>query len=377
MIGFKTRIATHLPAVLVLLTFFAFFTGCSQKEIKDIRIGVILPLTGSHAKYGTWIKEGMDIALNEINSERSHVSLNLLYEDDFGTAQGGVNAVHKLIHGDHVSAITGILLSQVALAIAPIVEQEKVPLLIVGAGAEKIRESGDYVFRIREPATLHAQRAAQYVLSLTKISAVIFVNAENGVSYAEAFRAFYIDGGGELALWERYDEGETEFRPHLQKLQTTGAEVVYVPGFVREIAHILRQAREIGIEVQFVSTVGAEHPSLLELAGNAAEGLVYTYPFDPSLVPGGSVAQRFLVQFREKYGRDPDFLAANGYDAIRLLAHIVSKYGSDANSIKDALYRIHDYDGAGGTFSFDDLGEVKKPVLLKHVENGQFRFLSQ
>lgn len=364
-----------IVVIIVVLAIMLIVTQ-TKKEPKVIKIGAILPLTGPAAKYGILTKEGMELAVEEINEQYKYkgISVKILFEDDGGTPQGGVNAFNKLIKIDKVPVITGAILSQIVLSVAPIAEVNKIVLLSVGASSEKIKESGDYVFRIRESSKPHGEKAAEFVLSISNQAGVIFLNAENGISYADEFRKKYEKEGGTIVLWEKYNEGETDFRTYLIKVKEKRLKVVYIPGLAVEIAYILKQAREMGISAIFVSSVGAENPKVLEIAGEAAEGLVYTYPyFDVSLEEIDMRIKEFVDKYVEKYGHNPDFLAANGYDGVKLLTEVIMKHGYKAEAIKNGLYEIKNFPGVGGEFSFDEYGEVTKPVILKHIKDRKFQ----
>jgi branched-chain amino acid transport system substrate-binding protein len=360
--------------VIVALAIILVITQ-TKKEPGEIKIGVILPLTGPAAKYGNWTREGMEFAAEGINKQQKRIRIRILFEDTGGKPEQGVNAINKLIKYDKTPVVTGAILSQETLAVAPIAEKNKI-VLLSGASSEEIREAGDYIFRIRESSRSHGEKAAEFALTVSKQAGVLFLNAENGISYANEFKRLYEEGGGDILLWEKYNEGETDFRTYLVKIRERDLKVVYIPGLVAEIAIILRQAKEMGISSIFISSPGAEHPKLIEIAGEAAEGLVYTYPyFDVSLGEKNSLVKEFVDGYVKKYRHNPEFLAAYGYDAIILLTEVIKKYGYKADAIKNGLYKIKKFPGVGGEFSFDEYGEVTKPVILKHVKDKEFQIL--
>jgi len=281
--------------------------------------------------------------------------------------------MNKLIKFDKVPVVIGVIQSPTALAVAPIAEKEKIVMLSTGASAEKLKDAGDYIFRIREGSKIHGEKAAQEALSISNKCGVIFLNAENGVSYADEFKKYYEKSGGIIEIWEAYNEGEKDFRSYLAKLKEKNIKVVYIPGLVTEIALLLKQAKEIGNQATFISSVGAQNPKLLEIAKEAAEGLIYTYPyFDPSSKDINERIKSFLEKYVQKYGYEPDFLAANGYDAIKLLAKVTVENGYSADAIKEGLYKIEGFEGIGGNFYFDEYGEVIKPVIVKYVKDQNF-----
>jgi len=347
-------------------------TQPSEKEV--IKIGVILALTGKAAQYGQWAKNGFELATEEINSLDNYpYRLELIYEDDMGDPKTGVSAMQKMISTYNISVVTGLILSKVAMAVAPIAEQNRIVFISVSASTDEIRNAGDYIFRVRESGIIHGKSMADYVfnkLSVKKVGA-LYANAENGITYAQAFKEQFQDLGEEIEFYEAFNEGETDFRTQLIKARDKGIKALYIPGLVTEIGQILKQAKELGIEIQFVSSPGAENTKLIEIAASAAENLIYTYP---AFNPGSSdkVVKQFTTKYLEKFGAEPEFIAANSYDAIKILAGIFKKYGYKPDQIKDGLYRTQNYNGVGGNLSFDEYGDVVKPIMFKTIKNGQF-----
>ena len=348
------------------------FVPVSDKQ--TTKIGVILPLTGKGANYGEWSKNGLDLVVKEINSLHDYpYHLELVYEDDEGIPKNGVTAFQKLISIHKPSVVTGLILSKVALSVAPIAEENKIVLLSTGASSDALRTAGDYVFRIRESGIFHGHSMAEYVVKDLDIKnvGVLYANAENGITYAEAFKEKVLELGEKIEFYEAFNEDETDFRTYLIKAKNRDIKVLYVPGLATEIGKILRQAKELGLEIQFLSSPGAQNPKLIEIAGQAAEGLIYTYPgFNPD--SSDTLVQEFVKRYEKGYGKTPEFLAANSYDAIKILAQVFESHGITSDQIKNGLYSVKDYHGVAGTLSFDEYGDVIKSVALKTMKNGEF-----
>ena len=148
-------------------------------------------------------------------------------------------------------------------------------------------------------------------------------------------------------------------------------QALYVPGTAVHIGRALKQSIELGIKVRFLSSVGAENPELLKIAGNAAEGLIYSgMAFDPNDVNRNS--QKFAKRYSDRYGSQPNAWAANAYDAAMIVARALDSGASDGKSIRDYLYAVKEYQGVSGTISFDSRGEAIKSVAIKTVKNGNF-----
>jgi branched-chain amino acid transport system substrate-binding protein len=142
-------------------------------------------------------------------------------------------------------------------------------------------------------------------------------------------------------------------------------------GLDQELGLILKQAKEVGFKTQFLASPGAISPKLLEVAGSAAEGLISaSSPFDVESTDPR--VQAFTRSYKNRFNDSPDFIAANSYDAMNMIATCFKNGAHNAEQIKSCLYGTKDYPGVGGVTSFDANGEVKKPISLVQVKGGRF-----
>jgi branched-chain amino acid transport system substrate-binding protein len=357
--------------IIVLIVITIIFMQKSREDA--VKVGFIGPLTGASAVYGQWEKNGLELALSEINSDKSidGKNLEIIYEDSGGDTTRAISAAQKLIDSDKVSIIFGGLSNEV-LGVAPIAEKNKVILFSPAAGSEKIRQAGDYVFRNRESGEIHGKAMAEFVYNLGfKKAAVIFANADNGISYKNGFVNKYKELGGEIAYEESYTKGELDYKTILLKMQSKYPEAVYLPGYGNDIGLILKQAKELKMDYRFFSVPGIEVPELFNISGNASENIIYSLsvfdPKNPEII-------NYTQSYKEKYGEESEFIAANSYDGLKIIANAIKFCNGDKNTscIRDYLYGLKDYAGVGGLTSFDSDGEVIKPVLFKVIRNGQF-----
>jgi branched-chain amino acid transport system substrate-binding protein len=344
-----------------------------RKEEKEIKIGVILELTGPLSRLGERSKRGMEMAVEEINSsgEVKGSKINLIVEDTKSDPKEGVAAFLKLINTYHIPVVTGATGSSIVMACAPIANEKKVVLFSTGATSPLITKAGDYIFRNRLSGEAEVKAMAEFAIKKLNIKkiAVLYVNTDYGVGNKDVFKRTYEDLGGKVLLSEGFDQGESDFRAHLAKIKKLPIEGVYIIA-VGENGYILRQAKEMGINVQFLSTVGIEGPDVLKIAGDAANGVIYTVQkFDPS---SSDKTKRFSQKYFNKYGEEPDLFAALGYDAIYIITKVINEYGYDAEAIKNGLYKLKNFQGVVGSISFDENGDVQSEVMMKIIKDGKF-----
>lgn len=348
--------------------------GCAKKE-KEIKIGVITPLTGEGATYGEATKRGVDLATEEINQKGgiNGKKIRLVYEDDQIKPEVGTKVIQKLISIEKVPVIIGAFGSSVSLAIAPVAEKNKVVLFSASSTADALKDAGDYFFRNVPPNSKQGESAAEFAIEKLKAknAAVLYMNNDYGISLAKAFENFFKQKGGSILITENYNPGDRDFRTQLSKIKDKQPSIVFYPGHYQESGLILKQAKELVIKSVFIGGDGSYSPELIIIAGDAAEGSYYTL-----MAMGYGVSdeeiKRFTDVFKSKYGVEPDVYSAYAYDALKIIAQAIQNGGYNSEGIKNALYRTKDFKGVTGTTSFDKFGEVDKPFYIYKVKNGKF-----
>lgn len=347
--------------------------GCGNKQSSTTKIGIILPLTGDAAVYGKAMKKGIDLAYQQLpKQERDRYKL--VFEDDAFDPKTSVSAANKLISVDRVKFIIGGAGSSTAEPITRICDSNKVVLLSPFATAPSLTSAGPYFFRIWPSDNYDGQVMADTAyrkLGLRRI-AILYVNAPYGKGITDVFTAHFKALGGSIVMAEGYPQGGTDFRAQLTKIQSTQPDAIFVPGYVKELTRLIRQARELGVKTRFLGVNSMYDPNFLKIAGRAAEGAVFTTAtYDPKSKDPKIVA--FVKGFRETNGADPDLFAALGYDALTVTIRAFNKCRSQRGlSVCEALAQTRRYLGPTGEISFDKNGDVQKPLRLMEVHDGTF-----
>jgi branched-chain amino acid transport system substrate-binding protein len=338
-----------------------------------IKIGVITPLTGPAAKYGIATKNGLELAAEEIE-KTTKKELLLIYEDSKMDPKEAVNALRKLMV-DKVKVVIGATTSSEFLAMAPIAEENEIILFTPSASTPKISQAGDYIFRNCYSDIFEATKMADYIFTHTSYRkiAVLYINNDYGVGMKNTFKIFFEKKGGNIILEEAYDPQERDFKTYLLKIKENKPDGIYLVGYA-EMGYILRQAKEMGIYYPIFSCIMFEDPDIIKIAQEAAEGVVYTYPsYNP--MSEKDIIKEFVEKYRKKYNEIPNIYAATAYDALKILYMAIEIAGYSPEKIKEKLYSIRDYPGVTGSTSFDANGDVIKPVGIKKVENGEFKWI--
>jgi len=360
-------------SVLAALAVSVLFTECQPKG--DIKIGAILPLTGDAAVYGARLKEGIELAVAAWQSANKSRKLIVEFQDSRMDPKEAVNAFQNLTQKGF-KLILGPYSSAEVLAVAPIAEQKRVLVLSPGASSPKVTEAGDYIFRVVSSDIYDAGVMAAYARQEMRANkaAVVYMNNDYGVGVMNAFRERFQAAGGTAVYVDAFEPGNTDFRTYLGKLKAAVPDVVVLIG-LKEMGFFLKQARELGLKFPVTTSGLFENPEIAAIAGQAAEGVIYTMPYF-DLSGNDSVVVQFRRLFDAKYhGKQPSIEHALGYDAARALLHAVMESTASPNGVRDALYKLRDFPGVAGSMTFDQNGDVVKPYGIKTFRNGSFVWL--
>jgi len=361
-------------ATIVAVAVLGTLWGLQRNHPKAIKIGAILPLTGSAAPYGQNAKNGIDLALEEVNAKGGirGTRVDILYEDSKTEPKEAVSALQKLNSVDGIRYIIGDINSTGVLAMAPIAERNKILLLSPGASNPKISDAGEYIFRNWHSDALEGQVDAQYAHNTMKWkdAAVLYVNAAYGAGLAETFRDVFRTLGGEIVAYEAYPQDATNMREQISKILAVKPDGLYLPGWPKEMAVALKQLKEQGSNLPVLSAQGFDDPSILELAGSAAEGVVFSVPENPD--PEDPLVKSFNEKYEARYREKPGVCSAAGYDALRIYVHAVEKAGDNPERVREVMATLKDFPGADGPITFDEHGDLLKPFTFRVVTHGKF-----
>ena len=352
-------------------------TFAVQAQEKVIRVGVLMPISGPGSYFGVMGKEGIDLALEQLKGGVNGYHLQVQYEDSACSPLQATNAVKRVLDQFRPHIVIGEECSDASLAIAPILEQAKVPQLNAGSVTMKLTESGyKYVFRI-------FPNAAQQSLPLAKVAydrlgartAVILYEKTNaGNDNADGFEKPFVAMGGKVLAKIDFGRDVNDFTAIATRIASLGR-VDVLPTFALEgqqvrLAQALAQAKVVrgggGNAVQMGSIwlpYGFD-----QKAGQAAEGYVRIVQFDPN--EKRRIVQDFIRAFRAKYGADrvPTHINSHAYDTILLIAEAVRRGATDSESIRERFSGFKGVEVTTGKISFGPNGQNSDLSVIHFVE---------
>jgi len=293
----------------------------------------------------------------------------LIAEDGKCDGKEAVTAVTKLINIDKVPVIIGGACSSETVAPAPIAEKAKVVMLSPLSSNPSITTAGDYIFRNYASDSFQGVKAAEFAVNTLKSKniAVLSCMSDWCQGLQQEFKNKAVSLGAKIAVEEKYDDKNTnDLKTQLAKIKAANPDLVYFVGYTDGTIIGLKQAKELGLNVKFLGGDAWNDPKIITNAGAASEGIIY-------LVPTSVKNPVFEVSFLGVVGgKEITIGSREAYDAVKILAQVIAKVGTDSTKIKDALYKVQNYQGVSGNISFDKNGDlVSASYDVKIVKGGK------
>ncbi|GMG95987.1 ABC transporter substrate-binding protein [Tepidimicrobium xylanilyticum] len=380
----KLSLATLTLLVLILIV------GCSASNLNisesdKIRIGLNYELTGNTATYGTNLKDGVLLAFEEINAAGGVLGkeLEAVVIDNKSDATESANVSTRLATRENVVALLGPATSGNTKAAIPAAMQNKIPLISASATADDVTLDAngnvkEYAFKTCFNDSFQGVMMAQFAyndLGLRKAAVLADTTSDYAQGLSKSFQETFKELGGEILSVEAYAAGDTDFKAVLTNLKGENPELLYVPGYYEEVGLIIRQARELGLNVPILGGDGYESPKLFELAGKDALNDIY-YSSHYSPMDDSEQVLKFKENFRKKFNKEPDAFNALGYDLGYLVADALERAGeANPEKLKVALEETDGFAGITGTLTIDESHNPIKSVTIIKIVDGEPTFL--
>lgn len=346
---------------------------------EEIPIGLLAPLTGFAAADGASVKNSVDLAVEKVNGAGGLLGrkVRLVAYDDRADAKEAVALARKLIQQDRVVGVIGGSYSMPTRAVAPIFQDEKIPLVAAYAIHPEVTQAGEFVFRNGFLGAVEGRAAAYTAIELLRAKRIALLTSDNdfGRTLSEGFREYLArstPAKAEIVIALSYPMQEKDFKPYLTKIREARPEVLFASGYYFQTGPVLKQARELGMTLQIIGEEGADSPKTLEIAGEAAEGFIIVTNLnrdDPR-----PFVQEFLKEYERRFKIQPDMVGASAYDAFMILADGIRRAKTTAGpAVREAIAATRNYDGLTGVIRGFQRGEVVKEVQIQEVRGGRFR----
>jgi len=367
-----------LPAAITLM---ALAFSCTQQpntndtvDRSTIKIGYFGDLTGPTFNFGRSAYNGVLMAADEINNLGgiNGRRIDVVFEDDRGSAEEAARLTSKLIDQDKVIAIIAGGTSGNSRAAAPKAQSSHVPMISPSSTDPAVTQVGDYIFRACFVDSFQGEVMASFAANTLKAqkAAILFdFNSPYGRGLTEYFELSFAKLGGQIVNKQTYTQGDADFKGQLSTIRAAEPDVIYIPGYYGDVAVIAKQARLIGLTQPLLGGDGWDAPELWPTGGDALNGSYISTHYssdDPS--PG---IQTFVEGYKQRYGQMlPDAHAALAYDASKLLFDAIMRVGTtESGKLREALAQTKNFQGVTGVINMGaDRNAVKPAVVLKLMD---------
>lgn len=359
------RKAAALPLALAAVA----AAACSR----EVRVAAVVSTTGAASAYGENVARGIEVARRELDAEAGWFGRRfvVLLDDDQTLPSRGAEVLRERIDRDGVRLAIGAVTSPVSLALAETCEARGVVLLSPSASAPELSEAGAFVFRVAPSDTLEGNSMAEFArdLGLSRVAVVSVAGAFGDGLRASFVRRFEGPRRRVVAAISFVEAEPDVLDTMAREILATNPDGIYLGAYETDAAAIARRLREAGYRGVMLGNSALGAP-FAERAGPAAEGTVIPkHVFDPDSPEAAT--RSFVEGYREIFGETPGQEAAQGYDAMRVLARAVHDAGSaEPDAVRLALAAIRDYTGATGRIAFDANGDVQRYPRLFVIRRG-------
>lgn len=379
------RLSKVLTALVLGTVLAGLAAGCGggEKKADTIKVGANLEMTGGSASYGISSKNAIELAFKEIN-EKGGINgkqLELVVADNKSEAAEATNAMQKLVSQDNVVAVIGPNLSSSVIAASAINNSAKVldiapmatnPYVTVDQASGKTKDFNYRTCFIDPFQGTVMAKFATAELGVGNAAVLIDNSSDYAKGLAQFFKENFVKEGGAVTAEESYLQKDTDFKATLTKIKATNPDFLYVPGYYQEVGLIVKQARELGMNMPIAGGDGWDSAKMPEIAGAAALNNTY---FSSLYSPEDSsdINKNFVAAYEKAYGQKPDVFAALSYDSALLVAEAIKNAGStEPAKISEAMAKINGFSGVSGSVTFDDKhNPVKSAVILEYKDGAQ------
>lgn len=373
----------------ILLLAACFLASCSSaEEIKAKRAAHAAKNQGPISIAIVWpvddtlpFLNGVNLAVDEINNAGGVLGRKLqtvIYNEPENRSK--VTEVSRRIAKDlDILAVIGHSDSASAIPASITYDANGIIFIAPASSSPSLTAHGfEYIFRTVASDATVGRRLAQFTHDLGYRKIVILDdNSIYGQGLADIYLATAVDLGIEIITHKAYFPWQSEYKNLISEFSNLDFDAVLLAGLMPNAANMIKQCREMGIQVPFISGDGLDIPELIHIAGEAAEGTVVPTVFNPNA--DNRIVREFISSYEKRFHTPPETWDALGYDAVKLLAFAFTKSGTTIPIVVSSTLRFNKgWQGVTGEFAFAENGELKgKPLYFKEVRNGRFEFIKE
>jgi len=372
--------------ILKLLMTVAIILAISAPAIgaEDVKLGALFSVTGPPSFLGEPERNTAQMMVEKINKAGGvkGKKLELIVYDTQGDPTKANQAADRLIKEDKVVAIMGPSTTGETMAVIPLVEKAKIPLISCAAGIKITEPVKKWVFKTAQNDSLAVEKIFKHLKEkgVNKI-AVLTVSDGFGASGREQLKLHAPKYGIEIVSDDTFGPKDTDMTPQLTKLRGSPAQAIICWGTNPGPAVVARNVKQLNLNIPLYMSHGVSSKKFIELAGPAAEGIilpsgkVLVADLLPQKDPQKKHLLSFISEYKARYKTEGDHFGGHAWDAVMLIKNAMEKAGFTPVAIRDGLEQTKNFSGIGGVFSFspeDHAGLTAEAFVLVQVKNGRW-----
>lgn len=339
-----------------------------EPKKKDFRVGVLVPLSGNFAVLGERVRNGFELAKEDLRTQKG-IEVEVIYEDAC-LPKETLSAVTKLLTYDKITLLGGSFCVAGFVPVVELLEEHEVIGVNLSPNPDSVL-GHTYVVSTNTSIKLKATELGQFAADTlhARTAAVLYYNTPLGEDYRKYFTESFEHAGGTVVMTQVTLVDASDFRSELTKIKQQKPDVIFVVQLAKPLGNLLKQSHELGIESFMLGNSQNEDPSVIEIAGMAAEGF-YISSDEP--LPATEKVLDFNRRYKERFGQEADVFARNAYDGLMLEAQAYQHCGDATQCMLTFFHAVEGYDGVSGSISIQDDGTAAKPTSFKVVHGGTF-----
>ncbi len=371
----KKLLISMLVVVVMIVAVIGIKSLQEPKNLQEsYKLGAILPLTGRVAMLGENVRNGMQMAMEEINAAGgiNGKMLEIQFGDSRNDPKEGVSLMNKFTSVSNLPVVVTAMTS-ITSPLIPIAERNNTVIFATMVSSPTFANKSEYLFRCFTRAETEVPPLAKIAYEEIGMRRIIslYVDDDFGKGYTVSYKTEFEKLGGKIVGEIPFARGGSDFRNTIAKLKSIEADGIYLVGYDKAMGLIPKQIREMGIKTPLLANASMASPAYLKIAGEASEGIVLMNFAFSTRSPKTEEGKKLVDKYKEKFGSTPLVLTVIGYDIVGLLAKAIQTNGYGSDNIRLGLLSIQDFDGVIGKLMVQPDGEVDVPLMPLVIRGGR------
>jgi len=359
----------------------ASLLSCTMAFSKEVKIGVIMPMSGDIGGFGQSAVEGLNVAYEMNNKLENGDDIKLVLVDNKSDKIEAANAATKLVSYDKVSAIIGALTSTNTMAMTKIAENAKVPVVAPVATNILVTKRKDFVSRVCFSDAFQGEVAANFAMNTLKLKKTVLVTDvknDYSIGISKVFKRAYKKLGGTILQQVKINQGDADYKAMLSNIKALNPELIFFPIYSAEAALIAKQAKQLGIKAKFMGTDGMTADKVFfEVGGDAVEGFYATDLYSPSTPKTTELAKKYEKAYKAKLNKEVHPFGVLAADSYNVIVNAMNQCEDPTNTIcvNEKIRATKSFEGASGMITLEN-GDAVRSAVINVIKDGKKEYLT-